>query len=269
MTICWPICIIWWVWVSGDNTMQIWGLHGLTAILTLVSQSGLRGALLAPTPEELGLKNLCSRLNSGLTHRSLAWYKGLGQNKELRLLLFSLDPTLPFSLPVSDSIYVFYSFLLLFSFPLYLFLSLGLSPSFPKFQTLFLFLAYPFCFSPYSLSFSIFFHIPVSLPLLLDLYGHVSWSQLFPVLFSFPSQNPQGLIERISCCILSFLSRRVRDGDLGLNLNFLGLGGASNETAKEGGKTDLFSKRMESRVGTWQRLWVPMFSQCPGLVFSD
>lgn len=45
--------------------------------------------------------------------------------------------------------------------------------------------------------------------------------------------------------------------------------GPSKETAEEGGKTGLFSKRMEPGVGTWQKLWVPTFSQCPGPAFSD
>lgn len=94
----------------------------------------------------------------------------------------------------------------------------------------------------------------MSLPLLLNLCVHVSWSQLFLVLFSLPSQNPQGLLEKISYYILGSLFRRVWGGGLGLNLNFSGLGGASKETAKEGGKTGLFSKRMEPGVGTWQRL---------------
>lgn len=78
------------------------------------------------------------------------------------------------------------------------------------------------------LSFFLYFpHIPVSLPLLLDLCGRVSWSQslLIFVLFSFPSKNPQGLLKRISCYTLGSLSRGVKDGDLGLNLNFAGLGG--------------------------------------------
>lgn len=131
-------------------------------------------------------------------------------------------------------------------FYIWVFLLLCLSPFFLFLILLFLFLC----------SFLLYFsHISVSLPLILDLCGHVSWSQLFPVLFSLPSRNPQGLLERIDCYILGYLlSRRVRDGELGLNLNFTGLGGASKKTTKEGAKTGLFSKRMEPAVGTWQRL---------------
>ena len=34
------------------------------------------------------------------------------------------------------------------------------------------------------------------------------------------AQSPQGVLKRISCYILGFLSRGVRDEDLGLSLNF-------------------------------------------------
>lgn len=56
--------------------------------------------------------------------------------------------------------------------------------------------------------------------------------------------------------------------DLGLNLNFPGLGGALQGDSW-GRRENWLSKRMEPGVGTWQRLSVPTFSQCPGPVLSD
>lgn len=230
------------------------------AILTLVlGQSGLQGALPAPTPEELGSIGATSRA------QFRPHSQAVGLIQRFRTKQGTEDPSLlsgSYS-PIFSACFWFY---ICFTFSFCFFLALCI-----YFYLWVFLLLYPnlrLCFffnlirsvSLLILVPSLFFHIPVSLPLFPDLCEHVSWFGLFPVLFSFLSQNPQGLLESISCCILNFLSRTVRDGDLGLNLNFLGLGGASKETAKEGGKTDLLSKRMEPRVGTWQRLWVPMFS---------
>lgn len=179
--------------VSGDITMQIWGLLGLNAILTLVlGQSGLQGGLPAPTPEELGSIGATSRAQFrphsqavGLIQR-FRTKQGTGDPS---LLSGSYSPI--FS--VSDSIYV-----LLFLFAFFLpsvFISISESFSFSTpisdsvsllilsflFLSLFSFLLY-------------FFHIPVSLPLFPDLCEYVSWFRLFPVLFSTGTSREHKLL---------------------------------------------------------------------------
>lgn len=134
-------------------------------------------------------------------------------------LFFCLSLTIYIFLPLS------LCFFLALSIQLYLLVFLFLCPSLSDSVSP---LFYPISLLVI-LSFLLYFpHISVFLPLLLDLCGCVSWSHHLPlfVLFSFPSQSPQGLLKKLSCYILGFFSRGVRDGDLRLNLNFSGLGGA-------------------------------------------
>lgn len=97
----------------------------------------------------------------------------------------------------------------------YLWVFLLLCPS------LFILFFYPFCLLPCHSVFLYFPHIPIFfLCFLISVYVCLGLIISIFLLFSFPSQSPQGVLKRISCYILGFLSRGVRDRDLGLNLNF-------------------------------------------------
>lgn len=169
LTIHWPICSTWWMWVPDDSTMQIWGLLDLTAKFILVSLSVMAsGGPCQLPPWGIGFRK---DYLQGSQFRPLAT-GCLRQEKVVRFLLFSLPPALPFSQAVSEPTYLFH-FHFAFLLP-----SLFIAGSFsfaPVFQSvsplissfLFLFVIWSF--------FLYFPHIPVSLTLLLDLYGRVSW----------------------------------------------------------------------------------------------
>ena len=157
------------------------------------------------------------------SHKLLAWWRSLGQVQGLRFTLFPGSHS--FFLTVSDYIYLLFLLSLYFFLILpiysYLWVFLLICPSLSDSLSFSFILSVSFLvilsFSIFLISQSFFFCFLISVYVCLGLIISIF------LLFSFPSQSPQGLLKRISCYILGFLSRGVRDGDLGLNLNFSGV----------------------------------------------
>lgn len=162
VTIHWPICSTWWMWCLMTAPCKYEGcLVSLPSLSWSLCLSWPLGDPVSSHLEELGSIRTNSRAQFSPLATGCLW-----EEKEVRFPLFSLAPSLPFSLAVSESTYLSHFHFAFFLPSLFISESFSFAPVSQSVSPLIS--CFPFLFV--IRSFLLYFpRIPVSLTLLLDL----------------------------------------------------------------------------------------------------